>query len=271
MKEIIKNNIVLKGIVRDLKDVSSYIWQRGWAERNAGNISINISEEFGDERIDVESCPCLQLVKAYPTLANKRFLITGTGKRMRDLARKPMLNTLFIQLNNDGNAYWILSQKTGAELFLPTSELPAHLGIHQMIAERRSCEKVVMHTHATELIALTQSEEFCNQKTLNHILFGIHPETIVFVPKGIGFVPYTLPGTEEIAIATLHAFADHDVALWEKHGVFAIGRNVGDTFDVIDILAKSAAIFFTCRSANIMPDGFTEEQLAALKLLSSNF
>ena len=99
----------------------------------------------------------------------------------------------------------------------------------------------------------------------------MHPETIMFVPKGIGIVPYILPGSLEIAEETIKALQNHDVALWEKHGVFAIGKSVPDTFDVIDILAKSARIFFMCRSANIIPEGFTEQQLYELKKLSANF
>jgi rhamnulose-1-phosphate aldolase len=140
-----------------------------------------------------------------------------------------------------------------------------------MIAERGSHEKVVIHTHATEMVALTQAKEFCNQDSLNKLLWGMHPETIMFVPKGVGFVPYILPGSMEIAKETIKALRDHDVALWEKHGVFAIGKSVSDTFDVIDILAKSAQIFFMCRSANIIPEGFTEQQLNELSKLSTNF
>jgi rhamnulose-1-phosphate aldolase len=140
-----------------------------------------------------------------------------------------------------------------------------------MIAERGSIEKVVLHTHATELVALTQAKEFCNKDSLNKLLWGMHPETIMFMPKGVGFVPYILPGSAEIAMETIKVLQDHDVALWEKHGVFAIGKSISDTFDVIDILAKSARIFFTCRSANIIPEGFTAPQLKELGKLSANF
>lgn len=32
-------------MLRDLSDVARYLWERGWAERNAGNIS-NVFEAF---------------------------------------------------------------------------------------------------------------------------------------------------------------------------------------------------------------------------------
>jgi len=271
MKDILNDNKALKSVIQDISEVAEYLWQRGWAERNAGNISVNINDLLPQEITDYSSYPFFSLPMTYSKLAGCYFFVTGTGKRMRDLARKPMKNALIIKLNNQANGYWIISQEVNVDNFMPTSELPTHLGIHQMIAERGSSEKVVMHTHANELVTLTHAKEFCNQDVLNKLLWSMHPETIVFVPKGVGFVPYILPGTVDIAVETLKALQDHDVALWEKHGVFAIGKSVPDTFDVIDILAKSARIFFLCRSANIVPDGLTDAQLAELKILAANF
>jgi rhamnulose-1-phosphate aldolase len=271
MTNFLKQNKELKRVLREIAEVAGYLWQRGWAERNAGNISVNINDLLQTNIPDFSSFPFFALPVAYPKLANGNFFVTGTGKRMRDLASKPMRNALIIKLNSEADGYWIISKKPEVDNLMPTSELPTHLGIHQMIAERGSSEKVVMHTHATELVTLTQASEFCNQDALNTLLWGMHPETIIFVPKGIGFVPYILPGSVDIAKETIKALQDHDVALWEKHGVFAIGNSVSDTFDVIGILAKSARIFFMCRSANIVPDGLTDQQLAELKKLSVSF
>ena len=128
-----------------------------------------------------------------------------------------------------------------------------------------SNEKVVLHTHASELIALTQLKEYCNEDKINKILWGMHPETMLFVPKGIGLVPYTTPGTDIIAERTIEALKNHDVALWEKHGIFAIGYDIVETFDIIDILAKSAKIFFMCMNAGIEPEGLSDSQLDELR------
>ena len=134
-----------------------------------------------------------------------------------------------------------------------------------MIAERGSGERVVMHTHATELIALTQIREFCDQEKLNRLLWSMHPETIIFVPGGAGLVKYQAPGTDGIGRATVEALKNHSVALWEKHGVFAIGKDIGQTFDTIDLLCKAASIYFICRQSGNDPEGLTEKQLAELR------
>jgi len=99
----------------------------------------------------------------------------------------------------------------------------------------------------------------------------MHPETMLFVPKGVGFVKYTTPGTEEIAFDTIKVLRNFQVALWEKHGVFAIGEDVLDTFDNIDILAKSAKIFFLTKSAGYEPEGLSNKELEKLKVVAANF
>jgi len=272
MIDVVEDNTPLKEIIFEVAEIAEYLWQRGWAERNAGNISVNISELVAKDFDGLNDYPFFELTNDYPELSDKYFFVSGTGKRMRDLAREPLNNALLIRLNKQGRGYWIISGKKNAVgNFKPTSELPTHLGIHQLIQQRASTEKVVIHTHANELVALTQIREFCNEEKLNKLLWGMHPETMVFVPQGVGFVPYVTPGTEQIAIETLKALQNHNVVLWEKHGVFAIGESVFDTFDTIDILGKSARIFFLVNGSGYKAEGLDDEQLKILKELSANF
>lgn len=265
MKQITKNKKVQK-ILFEVSEIADYLWQRGWAERNAGNISVNIDHFIQkDVKIKLSNYRSFELSTSYPELAGMFLFITGTGKRMRDIAKNPLKNALIIKINKTGDSYWIISQKKNSHDFLPTSELPTHLLIHQQIIQSGSKNKVVIHTHTNELVALTQIAEYCNQEKLNKLFFGMHPETIIFVPKGVGFVKYEIPGSETIAEKTVEILKKHDVALWEKHGVFAIGESVMDTFDIIDILAKSARIFFMCKSAGYEPAGLKNKELEELK------
>ncbi|MEN8120462.1 MAG: rhamnulose-1-phosphate aldolase [Bacteroidota bacterium] len=216
------------------------------------------------KKIKLSNYNSFELSTSYPELAGMFLFITGTGKRMRDLAKNPLKNALIIKMNEDGSAYWIISQKKNCHNFSPTSELPTHLLIHQQIVQRGSKNKVVIHTNSNELVALTQIKEYSDEKKLNKLFWGMHPETIIFVPKGVGFVEYAMPGSEIIAEKTVEILKNHDVALWEKHGVFAVGESVMDTFDMIDILAKSARIFFMCKSAGYEPEGLSDKELAEL-------
>ncbi len=269
MKQI--TNKELKNTIFELAEVANILWQRGRAERNAGNISVNINHLVSDSDYQTDRDAYFELGSAYPELANHYFLVTGTGKRMRDLARKPLKNALIIRMNKRADGYWIISQKALHKNFKPTSELATHLGIHQMIQHRGSDEKVVMHAHVSELIAITQSPHYCSAEELNKLIWGMHPETMIFIPKGVGFVPFVMPGSQEIATETIKAMAEHDIVLWEKHGIFAIGGSVLDTFDSIDIVSKSVRIWFMCKSAGIEPQGLDDKKLQELKKLAANF
>jgi rhamnulose-1-phosphate aldolase len=266
MKDILKQNKKLEKIILQVAEVAQYLWQKGWAERNAGNISVNIDHLIDGDLDDVGKYPVFELPETYPQLANKYFFVTGTGKRMRDLARAPLKNALIIKITDDARSYHIFSRhKQNVAGLMPTSELPTHLSIHHQIAERGGSEKVIIHTHANELVALTHSPDVKSKETVNKIIWGMHPEAMVFIPKGVGFVRYVMPGSVEIANLTLKEFHNHDVVLWEKHGVFAIGESVFDTFDSIDIVSKSAKIWFTCKQTGFDPEGLSDEQLAELK------
>jgi rhamnulose-1-phosphate aldolase len=93
----------------------------------------------------------------------------------------------------------------------------------------------------------------------------MHPETILFLPDGVGFIPYTIPGTENIAMATLKSFENHKVVLWEKHGCMTIAKTLTEAFDNLDILAKSAKIYFLCKSTGQEPEGLNNFQLKEIR------
>jgi rhamnulose-1-phosphate aldolase len=73
-----------------------------------------------------------------------------------------------------------------------------------------------------------------------------------------------MPGSVELASATLKELDDYDVVMWEKHGVFAQGLDVMDAFDQIDVLSKSAKIYIDAKCMGFEPDGMTQEQMAEM-------
>ncbi len=254
-------------IISEIAEVAGFLWQRGWAERNAGNISLQLQENELPEDPFSRKHLFLPLSKQFKEIAGKLFLVTATNTRMRDVAARPMENLLVIMINNDGKGFRILSPAAETDL-RPTSELSAHLDIHSMILRRNKQQRTVIHTHATELVALTHIKELCSEQQLNRVLWGMHPETKIFAPAGAGFVPYVLPGTNAIGEAGVKALEHHDIAIWEKHGVFAIGKTPAETFDLIDIMTKSASVYFLCRSAGYDPEGLTDSQLNELGKLT---
>ena len=47
VKDISNNRKIIK-VIGEIAETALYLWQRGWAERNAGNISVNITDLISD-------------------------------------------------------------------------------------------------------------------------------------------------------------------------------------------------------------------------------
>ena len=56
MKSILENRPALAKEVNKVAEVAGYLWQKGWAERNGGNITVNITEFVDDEIRQMDDC-----------------------------------------------------------------------------------------------------------------------------------------------------------------------------------------------------------------------
>ncbi len=244
-----------------IAEVAGYLWQRNWAEANGGNISVNLSHLADPD--SGEFCKPSNVARLADPLTyinDNIFYVTGAGKRMRDVAKSPLENGALIRITDDGKAFEIVSEYP----VNPTSELPSHLSIQNFLAKRGSNQIVVIHTHPTELIALTHCPPFLDWKYLTQMLWSMIPETRVLISKGVGIVPYVLTGTTAMAKATITQLEKHDVVLWEKHGALAVSNDIMHCFDLIDTASKSARIYLAARAAGFEPQGLSQEQLDEL-------
>ena len=255
-------NSALNNEIQKVAEVAGYLWQKGWAERNGGNITVNITEYVDDE---MRALPALseplQIGTTLPNLKGCYFYCKGTGKRMRDLARWPMQNGSIIRILDDCASYVTIAD----EPVMPTSELPSHLSIHDYLIASGSTYKASLHTHPIELVAMSHNPAFLGKDVLTRLLWSMIPETLAFAPLGLGIVPYTLPGSVDLANATLEQIKDYDVVLWEKHGTVAVGTDIMDAFDQTDVLNKAATIYLRAKSMGFNPEGMTDEAMKEIQ------
>jgi len=264
MKSIEFSPIAKQHIV-DVAQVAGYLWHRGWAVKNGGNISVDMTGEVDLCTSDLNQFPYKQLDRTYPDLSQVFLLTTGAGTRMRDVENNIFQNVCVVRISNDGTGYHIIHDEVLNSNLIPTSELPTHLAIHRLLKKRGGIQKAVLHTHPDELIALTLIPGFHDESRLNKILLSVQPEAVIANPTGVGLVQYILPGTEQLAEKTVASFQVHPVIVWGKHGCLALGKDVQEAFDLIDVTNKSAQLFFLCREAGYTPQGLTEQQIEELK------
>lgn len=245
--------------ILDVAEVAGYLWQKGWAERNGGNITVNITESLSEEE---KKSPAVAgpfaIGVTLPCLKNCFFYCKGTQRRMRDLARDPMNNGSIIRITDDCAHYEIISENP----VMPTSELPSHLSVHNYLLQKGSPYRASLHTHPIELVALTHSQQWMEKDKATKMLWSMIPETKAFCPRGLGMVPYMMPGSVALGEATIRTIdEDYDVVMWEKHGVFAVDKDIISAFDQVDVLNKAAQIYIAAKNMGFTPEGMSEKQM----------
>ena len=168
MASILEGRAELKAVIDQIAEVTGYLWQKEWAERNGGNITVNVTEYMDDECKALKAiAPVKQIGMVLPQLKGKYFYCKGTGKRMRDLAKYPMQNGSIIRICDDCASYEVIAD----EPVVPTSELPTHLALQNYLLETGSCYKATLHTHPIELVAMSHIQRFLKGDALRHAVF----------------------------------------------------------------------------------------------------
>jgi len=79
MKSILENRPALKEEVEKIAEVAGYLWTNGWAERNGGNITVNITDLVDD---DIRQMPAITepiaIGEKVPHLLGTYFFCKGT-------------------------------------------------------------------------------------------------------------------------------------------------------------------------------------------------
>ena len=80
MNSVLEGRPALKKEVEKIAEVAGYLWQNGWAERNGGNITVNVTDLVDDE---IKALPAISEVKAdwYSIASLKRLLFLLQGYR----------------------------------------------------------------------------------------------------------------------------------------------------------------------------------------------
>jgi rhamnulose-1-phosphate aldolase len=252
--------------ISKISEVAGYLWNRGWSERNAGNISFDLTDLIDFQNIDLSRYPFRKtdLPKASAGLA---FFMTGTGERLRDLIKSPQKAAGIIAIDKEASGYYLIWGGESKSEFRPTSEFVTHIGLHLFNRERNNHNRCIIHTHPIELIAISHHPSLgCDEEALNKALWSMLPEIRVFVPRGISLAPYELPGSEALANLTIKGLVSRDVVLWSKHGALATGKDAIEAFDYLDVANKGAFIYLKCLQAGYVPEGMTDQQMKDLEI-----
>ncbi|MCI8633020.1 MAG: rhamnulose-1-phosphate aldolase [Lachnospiraceae bacterium] len=254
-------DILTAPFLTELVRTITNMYQHGWDERNGGNISLLLEKEQVEEYVDIR-----QVIREIPTgfeapqLAGKYFLVTGTGKYFKNVAYDPERNLGLFRIDENGKQAQLLWGYSDGGRF--TSELPAHLMSHIERLKISPQNRVIMHCHPANLLAMTYVHDL-EERAFTRTLWQMCTECIVVFPDGVNVLPWMLCGTNEIGRATAEKMQTARLVVWAQHGIYGAGTDLDETFGLIETAEKAAEIYM--KIAHLpLKNTISDEQLKEL-------
>ena len=234
-------NIFDAPFIREISRAASNMYRLGWDERNGGNISMLLEKDEVGKYLDLKKVfrKIPMGFEALP-LAGRIFIVTGTGKYFKNVQEAPENNLGIIRIAEDGAMAELLWGYEDGGKF--TSELPSHLMSHMARLKQDKENRVIMHSHPTNTLAMTFIHAL-NDREFSHTLWQMCTECIIVFPEGVGVLPWMLCGNNEIGEATAKKMQDHRIVIWSMHGVYGAGKNLDEAFGLIETVEKAAQIY----------------------------
>ncbi len=240
-------NITDAPFLKEMCLTAANMYRLGWDERNGGNISYMLDENTVSEYHDIRDVkrvvPIMGVNEAnfdITPLAGKYFIVTGTGKYFKNTSSDPENNLGIVRIPEKGRNLEILwGFNDGGR---PTSEFPSHMMSHIARLKKDPKNRVVIHSHPTNLLAMNYVHEL-DEKKFTHTLWEMSTESIVVFPEGIGILPWMLCGTDAIGRATAKKMEEFRLVIWAMHGIYGAGRDLDETFGLIETVEKAAGIY----------------------------
>jgi rhamnulose-1-phosphate aldolase len=189
-------------------------------EGAAGNISVCLGWPIEVRRRFPLAEP-IDLPVAAPHLAGHTVIVTGSGRRLRDLAVSTVAHLGAVRIASDGVTATL--HTAPARLFERlTSEWNSHLAVHDDTVARTGTNfHAVVHAQPPHLTYLSHIPAYRDEATFNERVMRWEPETIVQLPAGIGILPFLIPGSAALMAANVESLRRHRIDVWAKHGVMA--------------------------------------------------
>ena len=254
-------DILTAPFMAEMIRTTTNMYNHGWDERNGGNISLLLDEAEVQEYLDMQPIRTLETGFEAPELDGKIFLVTGTGKYFKNVQYDPARNLGIVRLIENGTKAEVLWGYSDGGRF--TSEFPAHMMSH--VARRKVDPKnrVVMHCHPANLLAMTYVHDL-DERAFTRTLWQMCTECIVVFPDGVNVLPWMLCGTNEIGEATAKKMETARLVVWAQHGIYGAGKDLDETFGLIETAEKAAEIYL--KIAHLpLKNTITDEQMHLLE------
>ncbi len=233
-------------------------------EGAAGNISVCVGWPI-DPRRHFPVVEEISLPVPAPHLVGRVVIVTGSGRRLRDIAADTAANLGAVRVLPGGETG--LLHTSPRRLFDHlTSEWNSHLAVHDDTVARTDTNfHAVVHAQPPHLVYLSHIPAYRDEAHFNRQLLRWEPETIVNLPAGVGVLPFMVPGSETLMAANVESLRSHRIVLWGKHGVMARSDiSVTRAVDRIEYAETAARYEYMDLANGGRAEGLTREEMKAV-------
>lgn len=257
-------SLELNSLLSQLGGVGKRLSAIGAAEGAAGNLSICFREPL-DVTVLFPKMQIVELPVPAPDLSGSTLIVTGSGRRLRDILDAPTANLACIIVEAGGRTGKMFTSPD-CQFKRVTSEFNSHLAVHH--DQMRSKEiklHAVLHGQPVYLTFLSHLANYQDEKYFNRHLLRWQPETVLNFPEGIGVLPYMLFGSAQLTLETMIALREHRIVIWSQHGVMARSDDsISHALDLIEYAETAAHYEFLNLISGDPSAGLTPEAIRAI-------
>jgi rhamnulose-1-phosphate aldolase len=249
---------LLEGVLREMGDVGLRMSQIDAAEGAAGNISVFVRDAI-EPGAGFSPQGQVDLPVVVPHLHGGWVMVSGAGRRLRDISTDAPGNVCLLRIN-EGGASAMLYAAPGRR---PTSEFNTHLAVHDDHVGRRGISwHAVVHAQPIHLTYLSHDHRYHDPLAFNRRILRWQPETIVEFPEGIGMLPFQVPGSPEQQVVTTAALGRYRGVVWAHHGIVTRADNsVGKAGDLVEYAEAAARYEYLNLAAHEPSSGLSPAEM----------
>lgn len=234
------------------------------SEGAAGNISVCLRQPPSLET-RFPNISLLTLPQPVPQLAGAVFIVSGSGCRLREILDDPGAHLACVQVNPDGlTAQLHTAPQQG--FVRVSSEFNSHLAVHYDHMTTSGIDfHAVIHAQPMRLTYLSHIPRYADFHYLNTHLLRWQPESIINLSDGIGFMPFRIPGSNEMMAGNLELLRRHQVVVWAKHGIMVrSSHSIKHAVDLVEYAETAAKYEYLNLCAGEPAEGLSAEQIRAI-------
>jgi rhamnulose-1-phosphate aldolase len=253
----------LEQVIEDVGEAGFRLAEMNACEGTSGTISVFMGYPLDPGSLFTQE-ESIQLAEPAPDLVNGTVLLSGFGRRLRDIQNHPAENLGFIKIQ-EGGLTGILYTSPDRAFSRLSNEFSSYISIHQSQLQATGDRyQAVVQARPHYITYLSNIMKYQDQVYLNNHLLRWQADLAVEFVGGIGVLPFLVMGSHGLMKSTIKSFHNHRLLIWSKHGVIARDSNsVLNAVDLIEAIESAAQYEYLNLINHELADGLTTEEIEA--------